>query len=109
FSRQASQGFDAMEYRVEVRPTLVLGRNFNGSPRPLDAKSRIVEAQAALLLGSVECIHQIERFGVVGERHDSVRKTLRNENHRSVLCGEFDAKPFAEGRGVWLEIDDGVI
>ena len=101
--------FDAVEYGVEVRPAGVLGRNFNGLPRPLDPKSRIVEAQAALLLGSVERIHQIERLGVVGERHDAVRKTLRNENHPSVFGGEFDAEPFAEGRRVRPQIDDGVI
>ena len=87
----------------------VLGRNFNGLRGHSIPNRGSSKRKPRSCLGRVERIDQIERLGVVGERHDAVRETLRNVHHQSVFGGEFGAEPFAEGRGVRPQIDDGVI
>ena len=76
-------------------------RSFGGDvdrrSRPDDAETGIVKANPAFLLRGVECVCQVECFGVVCQRDEAVSEALRRVHHQAVICGEFGAEPLGEG------------
>src|SRR4029079_15449269 len=76
--------------------------------RPLEAQTRVVEAQPALELRCVELADLVARLGLVDENLVAVREPLRHVERASVLLAELNRDVLEIRRALGTQVDDDV-
>src|ERR1700723_2310713 len=98
-----------MPNRIETRMAFVSVRDNGWRCGPLQSEFRIVVSNAAFVFGRIEFVNEVKRLRVIDKRDKSVRESLWNVHHPTIISGQFSTVAFSESRRTFSQIKDHII